>query len=280
MKDKLNVMVPVDFTPVSYSAIEFLAFLMDKTPINTHLVHVVEVNSAEWAGAVDSSDTLDKAALKKKEQLADQKFTTLKQHVDFSFTKEIVFGGLTTSLATYADEHGIDLIIMGTAGAQGWLEKVSGSEAQHVVRHTNIPVITIHRNASITPLQNLLWVADFKAAKQPEKSVATIKMLQQLFHARLHLLQVIDKEDDAKTQQLKHNMQVFAEQLNLQNYELHLHHNYEVPAGVRSFNEVSEMDLVLIGTHGRKGISHLFYGSIAETLVNHCIRPLMTYHLN
>ncbi|WP_276499458.1 universal stress protein [Pontibacter litorisediminis] len=280
MKDKLNVMVPVDFTPVSFRAIEFLAFLMDKTPINTHLVHVIEINSAEWAGSVAASETVNKSELKQKQELAEQMFAELKQHADFSFTSEVLFGGLTTTLATYANAQSIDLVIMGTDGAAGWLEKVSGSEAQHVVRYTNIPVITIHKHAAITPIQHLLWVADFKAEKQPEKSVVTIKMLQQLFDAKLHLLQIVDQEDEAKAQQLKYKMRVFAEQLNLQNYELHLHHNYKVPAGVRSFNEVSEMDLVLIGTHGRKGISHLFYGSVAETLVNHCIRPLMTYHLN
>jgi nucleotide-binding universal stress UspA family protein len=39
------------------------------------------------------------------------------------------------------------------------------------------------------------------------------------------------------------------------------------------------MDLVCVGTHAHKGISQLFYGSIAETLVNRCIRPLLTYHI-
>lgn len=279
MKDTLNIMVPVDFTPVSYRAIEFLAFLMDKTPVNTHLVHVIEVNAAEWGGSVEASETLNKTELKHKQQLAEQKFAELKQHLDFSFTSEILFGRLTTTLADYANKQQTDLVIMGTDGAEGWLEKVSGSEAQHVVRYTNIPVITIHKHAAISPIQNLLWVADFEAEKQPEQSVATIKFLQQLFNAKLHLLQIVDKDDESRLNQLKGKMQDFVEQLNLQNVELHLHHNYKVPAGVRNFNEVSAMDLVLIGTHGRKGINHLFYGSIAETLVNHCIRPLMTYHL-
>ena len=279
MKDTLNIMVPVDFTPVSYRAIEFLAFLMDKTPVNTHLVHVIEVNAAEWGGSVEASETLNKTELKQKQQLAEQKFAELKQHLDFSFTSEILFGRLTTTLADYANKQQTDLVIMGTDGAEGWPEKVSGSEAQHVVRYTNIPVITIHKHAAISPIQNLLWVADFEAEKQPEQSVATINFLQQLFNAKLHLLQIVDKNDESRLNQLKGKMQDFVEQLNLQNVELHLHHNYKVPAGVRNFNEVSAMDLVLIGTHGRKGINHLFYGSIAETLVNHCIRPLMTYHL-
>lgn len=279
MEKKLNVMVPVDFTPVSYKAIEFLKFLMEKTPIETHLVHIVQVNPAEWAGTVEASDTIDMNEIRREEREAAQKFEQLQQQAGFSFTSTILHGGLTTSLAKYANKQQIDLVIMGTEGASGWLEKVSGSEAQHVVRYTDVPVITIEQNASITPIHNILWVADFTAEKQPERSVTTIKTLQQLFGAQLHLLQIIEKEDEPKAQQIKANMQQFAESLQLQHYELHLRRDYKVPEGVRNFNRESEMDLVVIGTHARKGFSHIFYGSIAETLVNHCIRPLLTYHL-
>src|SRR5690606_26182757 len=132
------------------------------------------------------------------------------------------------------------------------------------VRHTHIPVITIQKDASITPIHNILWVADFAADKQPEQSVSTIKTLQQLFGAQLHLLQIIEKEDETKLDSIKSSMQQFAEKLQLQNYELHFKSDDKIPAGVRNFNRETEMDLVLIGTHGRKGFSHIFYGSIAE----------------
>jgi nucleotide-binding universal stress UspA family protein len=276
---KLNVMVPVDFSPISLKAIEFLGFLMEKTPIETYLVHVVQVNAAEWAGTSESSETVDRAELRALEQKAEQKFTELKQHVDFTFKHEILHGGLTTSLARYANQHQVDLVIMGTEGADGWYEKISGSEAQHVVRQTHVPVITIHKDASITAINNILWVADFTAEKQPERSIATIKTLQQLFGAQLHLLKIIDKEEESQVPVIKQKMQHFADNLQLQHYELHLRRDYKVPAGVRNFNRETEMDLVIIGTHARKGIAQVFYGSIAETLVNHCVRPLLTYHL-
>lgn len=279
MEKKLNVMVPVDFTPVSFKAIEFLGFLMERIPIEVHLVHVIQVNAADWAGTSESSETIDRAELKALEQKAEQQFAELKQHVDFTFTSEILHGGLTTLLANYANQNQLDLVIMGTEGADGWYEKISGSEAQHVVRYTEVPVITIHQFASITPVHNILWVADFEAEKQPEQSIKTIKALQQLFGAKLNLLQILKKEDEGKAQRIKECMQKFASDLQLENYELHLRHDYKVPAGVRNFNQETEMDLVVIGTHARKGFSHVFYGSIAETLVNHCIRPLLTYHL-
>ncbi|MER2999165.1 universal stress protein [Pontibacter populi] len=277
MEKNLNILVPVDFTPVSFKALEFLNFLTQTIPVTAHLVHVMEVNTGDWAGATDMSDTADVKQLRAQEEKALKQFEELKQQVDFVFTTEILHGGLTTAIAKHAAKLHADLVLIGTEGADGWLEKVSGSEAQHVVRYTDIPVITVHQFASITPIRNILWVADFGAEKQPEQTIVTIKNLQRLFNAQLHLLQIVGKEDEYQETQI--NMRRFADNFDLQNYELHLHHNYKVPAGVRNFNELSAMDLVLIGTHGRKGISHLFYGSIAETLVNHCIRPLMTYHL-
>ncbi|GAB2536923.1 universal stress protein [Rufibacter soli] len=279
MEKQLRVMVPVDFSPVSLKALEFLGFLMDQMPIETHLIHVIQVNQADWAGNNEASETLDHAQMRTLEQTAEDRFAQLRQQVDFKFTPHVLYGGLTTTLANFANLQQVDLVIMGTQGADGWHEKLSGSEAQHVVRYTEVPVITIHQNASITPIHNILWVADFAQEKQPKRSVSLLKVLQIIFGAKIHLLQILQKENAQQEESLKEDMQHFADNLQLQNYELHFHRDFKVPAGVRNFNQESEMDLVVIGTHARKGVSHLFYGSIAETLVKHCIRPLLTYHL-
>jgi nucleotide-binding universal stress UspA family protein len=278
MEKQLRVMVPVDFSPVSLKALEFLGFLMYQMPIETHLVHVIQVNQADWAGNNEASETLDHAQMRTLEQTTEDRFAQLRQQVDFTFTPHVLYGGLTTTLANFANLQQVDLVIMGTQGADGWHEKLSGSEAQHVVRYTEVPVITIHQNASITPIHNILWVADFAHEKQPKRSVALLKVLQKIFGAKIHLLQILQKENDQQKESLREDMQHFADNLQLQNYELHFHRDFKVPAGVRNFNQESEMELVVIGTHARKGVSHLFYGSIAETLVNHCIRPLLTYH--
>ena len=35
-------------------------------------------------------------------------------------------------------------------------------------------------------------------------------------------------------------------------------------------------DLVVVGTHGRKGLAHMFLGSVAEAVVRHSHRPVLT----
>ncbi|MFC5269445.1 universal stress protein [Adhaeribacter terreus] len=276
---KFKVMIPVDFTPVSAKAIDFLSYILDKATVETHLVHVIQVNQADWAGSNRASETIDHQALQNREKEMAEKFNNLKQHVDFSFSSQILYGGLTTELANYAKNNQIDLIVMGTKGATGLLEKISGSEAQQLVRHTQIPVISIHEFASVSPIQHILWVADFTEKQQQNPATNTVLNLQKLFGAKIHMLQIMTESNDKQETELKTNMQQFAQAMQLQNYELHLKHDYKVPQGVRSFNQETEMDLVIIGTHDRSGFSKIFHGSAAETLINRCIRPLLTYHI-
>ena len=242
-------------------------------------MHVIQVNEADWAGSAEASDTLDLPALQARVQQAENQFAELQQQLPYPTQSRVLFGGLTTGLLNYAAAFSPDLILMGTRGADGLLEKISGSEAQQIVRHAQAPVITVHQHASLSTIKNLLWVADFKAELPAPAEQKTLLAIQKLFDAKLHLLRILSPGGSAREEDALQNMQDFATKHQLQNYDLHLHHDAKVPHGVREFNQASDMDLVMIGTHSRNSISQLFFGSIAETLVNHCIRPLLTYHL-
>ena len=52
-----------------------------------------------------------------------------------------------------------------------------------------------------------------------------------------------------------------------------------VPAAIiEDFVREQKADLVVMGTHGRRGLSHLFLGSVAERLVRHAPCPVLTTH--
>jgi nucleotide-binding universal stress UspA family protein len=50
-----------------------------------------------------------------------------------------------------------------------------------------------------------------------------------------------------------------------------------VEEGILSFSEKVNADLIVMYTHGRKGIEHFFKGSVAEHVVNHSNVPVFTY---
>ncbi|MDX5348147.1 MAG: universal stress protein, partial [Hymenobacteraceae bacterium] len=151
MEKKLKIVVPVDFSAASLKAIEFLKLSAAKADIDAQLVHVVQVNEEDWVCNAENNETIDRKALQQQEQVALQKFKDLQQQLDFQFSYQVLYGGLTTSLVKFATQQQADLIVMGTKGADGWLERISGSETQQVVRHATIPVISIHEHALVSP---------------------------------------------------------------------------------------------------------------------------------
>jgi nucleotide-binding universal stress UspA family protein len=43
------------------------------------------------------------------------------------------------------------------------------------------------------------------------------------------------------------------------------------------YAELEDMDLVVIGSHGRSGLSKLLLGSVSEGVLEHCRRPVIIY---
>ena len=60
---------------------------------------------------------------------------------------------------------------------------------------------------------------------------------------------------------------------------LNIYNDYSVEKGILSFARDHEAQLIGISTHGRKGLSHFFNGSISEDMVNHAKMPVITFKI-
>jgi nucleotide-binding universal stress UspA family protein len=273
----LNILIPLDFSAVSEQAFLMADILAKKIPVNIHLLHVIEANHTIIADNPDLSEAVDLTAFHQKEKEAVAHFAHLKLS-ERDFQPHIKVGLLTSQINLAAQELKADLVIMGTKGATGWLERISGSEAQHVARYLDNPVLTIRAGASVNELKNILLVADFELFGKGEQ-IDLIKSIADAFDSTIHLLQILKKEDEPYKDQVQYKMDFFAEKHQLTRFETHLYRNHKVEDGVKNFSNEAQIDLVCIRTHARKGINHLLFGSIAERLINHCIKPLLTFHI-
>ena len=53
--------------------------------------------------------------------------------------------------------------------------------------------------------------------------------------------------------------------------------DYNLEHGIYSFSKKFEADLIVIPTHGRRGLAHFFSENVGEALVNHSDLPIMTF---
>jgi nucleotide-binding universal stress UspA family protein len=61
-----------------------------------------------------------------------------------NYETKVVIGNPAEEILRFADEQGIDLIIMGTHGRKGLERTLMGSVADHVIKNAAVPVLTIN----------------------------------------------------------------------------------------------------------------------------------------
>jgi nucleotide-binding universal stress UspA family protein len=72
-------------------------------------------------------------------------------------------------------------------------------------------------------------------------------------------------------------MEKFAKKLGLKNYTINIFNDITEEDGIIYFAETIEADLIAMATHGRTGFAHVMAGSIAEDVVGHAKRPVLTF---
>ena len=61
--------------------------------------------------------------------------------------------------------------------------------------------------------------------------------------------------------------------------EITFESEFTIEKGIIKFSNRIGADLIAISTHGRKGLSHLFEGSVAEDVSNHSMLPVITFKI-
>jgi nucleotide-binding universal stress UspA family protein len=64
-----------------------------------------------------------------------------------------------------------------------------------------------------------------------------------------------------------------------ENYTLSIYNDISVEKGILNFTKEIHAQLIGMSTHGRKGLSHFFNGSISEDMVNHANMPVITFKI-
>jgi hypothetical protein len=71
-------------------------------------------------------------------------------------------------------------------------------------------------------------------------------------------------------------MGAFVKRYRFRNYTIHVFNDLNEREGIINFTETVRADLIVMGTHGRKGLINLLSGSITENVVNHVRWPIWT----
>ncbi|WBL22031.1 universal stress protein [Zunongwangia sp. HRR-M8] len=273
-----KILVPTDFSEIAKNALKSAAKIATKFNADIYLLHMLDLPLHLADPVLQNNENIPEALYFMK--LAHQQFSKIK-HMDFlkniNIHEAVQFNYAFKGITEFAKNNECDLIVMGSHGSSGYKEMFIGSNAEKVVRESEIPVLVVKKEVSDFNIKKFVLATD--ADLDNKKTLLKAVHFAKLFETELHLLFVNTPNNFTTTKQAYADLEEFLEEIKLNNIEKHIYNDVSIEKGILNFAEKFNADLIGIITHGRKGLSHFFNGSISEDLINHASRPVITFKI-
>jgi len=207
----------------------------------------------------------------------------LREFLDKDYLKEIKITPVIKHYKVFSEvneiseKHNADLIVMGSHGTDGLQEIFIGSNAERVVRNSNVPVIVVKKRRPEFKIDTFVFACDFK--EENVDAFLKAKEFANKLNATFKAVYINTPGDHFLSHgDMNEQISKFLEKAKT-GMEVAKYSDYSVERGVLNYCDTIQADLVGIPTHGRKGISHFFMGSIGEDITNHSPIPVITFKI-
>ncbi len=273
-----KILIPVDFSEYSEYALQVGATLAKKHDAALVVLHMMGLSEAVLTK--DESQEVFEAIYYMK--LAEKRFS---EFLDKDYLEGV---RVETTVQNYkefneinsvAEEFGADLIVMGSHGASGLKEVFVGSNTEKVVRTSNVPVLVVKNKETHFKMERVVFACDFNLDFIPPFKRAW-NFFKEL-GTELEVVFINTPEKFLSNREMEERALKFMLHTGIDNTEILdnvvYYCDYGLEHGVSSYSNKVEADLVVIPTHGRRGLAHFFSENIGEALVNRITMPLMTF---
>ncbi|RZJ29753.1 MAG: universal stress protein [Flavobacterium sp.] len=272
-----RILVPTDFSKHAEYALKVAAQIARKNNSEIILLHMLELPH-QGKDALGSGHNIPEIMYFK-----NRAVETLEELMDADYLKgidvsEIIqFEKAFEGIINISRKNEVDFIVMGSHGATGFHEMMIGSNTEKVVRTSDIPVLVIKNDTPDFKADNFVFASDF--SEEIKKPFQKIIGLAELFNADLKLVMINTPNSFKPTHVAERMISDFVSGLSIKNYSTHIYNDSNVEKGILNFANSVNADLIGMCTHGRTGFSHFFNGSTTEDLVNHAVRPVVTFKI-
>ena len=146
-----NILFLTDFTEASQSALAYALGFANHFGAQVYPAHSCDPIILTETAAPDILDEVEENSRRRLKDLAKEN--------NIGGTPLFARGPVSEAIPGWINDHGIDLIVMGTHGRKGLKHFLMGSVAEAVFRHATCPVLTVGPHVNVRPYH------DFKAEK-------------------------------------------------------------------------------------------------------------------
>ena len=271
-----KILIPTDFSDCSGYATDAAISVAKKTGSEIIFLHLTAV-PVDWKNLPKDQEKIYPDITQRINRI-NQNMDGLIQKVEkhgSSASMAVIYNQGYGKIIDYIKENEIDFVIMGSQGAGALKEFFVGSTTQKVARLSPVPVLAVKNPFDSDRIGNIVFPSDF--SEEILEPFMEVVNFARLFDSKIHLVFINTPFNFSDTASIKHKMN---------NYALHapgivgstsIYNSFEFEDGLREFcAEKCNGDIVAMITHGRKGLSRMYTGSLTESIINHVDLPVLS----
>ena len=274
-----NILVPIDFSAQARYAAKVAASIAKRTQAKIFLLHILELPSGtvDPAGYGFSNNTPSALLFLKRARESFEEFKKSSFFEGLEVEDSVQFHRAFDGIIDESKKQKADLIVMGSQGTSGLEEMLIGSNTEKVVRNSKVPVLVIKQDRADFDIKNIVFASNFK--QKNKVAFQSVLNFAALFNAQLHLLKINTIHNFETSKESNKAINDFISDFNLGDHTINIYNDISIEAGILNFSRRIKTDVISLNTHGRRGLAHLFNGSIGEDLANHAKLPVITFKL-
>ncbi|HEX5632433.1 MAG TPA: universal stress protein [Gemmatimonadales bacterium] len=296
------ILVPLDGSPFAEQALAVAADIAVRAGATLHLV-LVHQGSAVVSGPgepVVIDPGIDERLRGEERGYLGHVHARVAPGGELRLVETVLEGPVAESIAHYAHDHAVDLVVMTTHGRGSFSRFWLGSVADRLVRMLEQPLLLLRPQASRgTPAPEAVKriVLPLDGSPHAEAMIEPAVLLAQVFDAELTLSRIVERlapiwlptpgvvpvpdTDAMPHRQLEATRYLHEVANRLRVRGLRVATAVEVAAdpvsGIMELCERERMDVIALATHGHGGPMRFLLGSVADKLVRSATVPLLVW---
>ncbi len=273
-----NILWPTDFSAEAREALSYAGLFAGKFSAEITALHVApDFSPALYDGSLLQNEIILRTDLLKKKARA--RLISAAEKKGVAFRKIIVTeGSPAKKIVETAEKERADLIVMGRKG-QSMLEKILiGSVANHVLRHSPVPMLLTKKGKKRAAIKKILVPTDFTKEEEVERDAAW--NLARAFGASLtflyvlelygHEFRMVDRMFEAVLEKFKSRAEKIGRGVEVKK---DVTRAINAPLGIDDYSRRMNFDLIVMATCAH-GLGRFFLGSTTEKVLSYSDLPV------
>lgn len=277
-----KILFPTDFSDASLNSKNYAIEIAKRSNAQIYLLNIYNVTIYDPNMPAELvMETMNEAQKFAKENLESlsKEFVSQKYDNGNNLNVSVVYkqGLVSDEIQLFVEENNIDLVIMGTTGESGFLDKILGSNTASVLEKVNCPVLAIPGKAAYKDIQNVVYASNL--TDNDKKEVAYLRDFVQLFNASLTYLHVCDQDDKPLENEKETIFNELKKETDYDKIVLEYTDGTDVEKSIESYINSHPVDILVMAIHKRNFFEKIFKKSLTKEMVYHSQIPLYALHV-